>query len=186
METVALPDKEPNESQERVKLSPGEWEAIKIASIKGVSDESISEKWGITREAIRQRRCRDEVWKQTFSAGYSAGSSQIVTEGAETALLAKKAASTIAESHQSLSLSNRLLASQIAQKALMRGSGAIDSLEVENFGDLEKIIKMAALAGGWSQPQVNVAQSFAFGGSDNSLECVSEIVQSEAITDEFH
>ena len=87
METVTLPDKEQAETRERSKLSPEDWEAIKIASIKGVSDEAISEKWGITREAIRQRRCRDEVWKQTFSAGYSSGSSQIVTEEAETALL---------------------------------------------------------------------------------------------------
>ena len=44
---------------------------------------------------------------------------------------------------------------------------------------------MAALAGRWNAPQVNVAQSFAFGGQDNSLECVSEVVQSEAIADEF-
>ena len=125
-------------------------------------------------EAVKARRERIAE-KQTAN----------LTEGAETALLAKKAASTIVESHQSLSLSNRLLASQIAAKALQRGNGAIESIEIENMGDLEKIVKMAALAGGWNQPQVNVAQSFAFGGSDNSLECVSEVVQSEQIADEF-
>ena len=108
-----------------------------------------------------------------------------LTEGQNTVSLARKAASTIAESTQALSTNNLLLASQIANKGLLRATGAIDSIAIENAGDIEKIFKMAALAGRWNAPQVNVAQSFAFGGSDNSLECVSEVVQSEAIADEF-
>lgn len=179
--------------EHKVEAKPGDswkrateqqWEEIKIASIAGVEDAELAEKYEVTRETIRFRRHKDPMWAEAVKARRELVNRK-QTEGSGTALLAKKAASTIAESHQSLSLSNRLLASQIAAKALQRGSGAIDSLEVENFGDLEKIVKIAALAGGWNQPQVNVAQSFAFGGSDNSLECVSEIVQSEAITDEF-
>ena len=89
-------------------------------------------------------------------------------------------ASTISENAESLSASNLLLASQIAQKGLRRASGEIDHLAIENIADIERIFKMAAVAGKWAQPQVSVNQAFAFGGGqadDAILECETTIVE---------
>ena len=89
-------------------------------------------------------------------------------------------ASTISENAESLSASNLLLASQIAQKGLRRASGEIDHLAIENIADIERIFKMAAVAGKWAQPQVNIQQAFAFGGGqadDSILECETTIVE---------
>ena len=167
-------------------LSPEQWEAVKAASIKGVPDNQLAESFGINGNAIRQRRFLDPVWKAAVAATrvQVASNKEFLTEsltkGAETASLAKKVASTISESAEGLSASNLLLASQIAQKGLKRASGEIDHLAIENIADVERIFKMAALAGKWSQPIVNVNQAFAFGGGQedpNIIECETEIVE---------
>lgn len=41
-------------------LSPDQWREVRDASIVGVADETLAEKFGITREAIRQRRFRED------------------------------------------------------------------------------------------------------------------------------
>lgn len=160
-------------------LSPEQWNAVKLANITGVPDQELSEQFGITCESIRQRRFRDEVWKAAFEA--KGGACNVVSQkGVETASLAKKVASTISESAEGLSASNLLLASKIAQKGLKRASGEIDHLAIENIADVERIFKMAALAGKWSQPIVNVNQAFAFGGGQedqNVIECDMEIME---------
>jgi len=160
-------------------LSPEKWEALKLANCSGVDDKILAERFEVSPESIRQRRFRDPVWKATFEA--LKGSCNLsVTKGPETAFLAKKTASTISENAESLSSSNLLLASQIARKGLQRASGEIEALPIENIADIERIFKMAAIAGKWSQPQVNVQQAFAFGGGQDDgqiVECETEIVE---------
>ena len=174
-------------------LSPEQWDAVKAASIKGVPDNQLAESFGINGNAIRQRRFLDPIWKAAVNAKREAVEETkrelstnpvdltgVLTKGAESASLAKKVASTISESAEGLSASNLLLASQIAQKGLKRASGEIDHLAIENIADVERIFKMAALAGKWSQPIVNVNQAFAFGGGQedpNIMECETEIVE---------
>ena len=160
-------------------LSPEKWGALKLANCSGVDDKILSERFEVSPESIRQRRFRDPVWKATFEA--LKGSCNLsVTKGPETAFLAKKTASTISENAESLSSSNLLLASQIAQKGLHRAEREFDGLEIKDIGDVERIFKMAALAGKWNQPQVQVTQAFAFGGGqadENVLECETVIVE---------
>jgi len=160
-------------------LRPEKWGALKLANCSGVDDKILSERFEVSPESIRQRRFRDPVWKATFEA--LKGSCNLsVTKGPETAFLAKKTASTISENAESLSSSNLLLASQIAQKGLKRAAGEIEHLPLENIADIERIFKMAAVAGKWAQPQVNVQQAFAFGGGqadDSILECETTIVE---------
>lgn len=159
-------------------LSPAQWEAIKAASIRGVSDQELADEFGIEKNSIHQRRFRDEIWKAAIQAKTLAVSE--CKKSAETASLAQKVAQKVSESAEGLSASNLLLASQIAKKALSRASGEIDHLAIENIADVERIFKMAALAGKWSQPIVNVNQAFAFGGGQedsNVIECESEIVE---------
>lgn len=170
-------------------ISPNEWEALRLASIKGVPDSDLAERFGVTREAIRKRRSRDAIWQAAFTPPpgapgskepIEAAKSQEVTKGADSAFLAQKVATTISENAESLSSSNLLLASQIARKGLQRASSEIDHLPLENIADIERIFKMAAIAGKWAQPQVNVQQAFAFGGGqsdDSILECETVIVE---------
>lgn len=167
-------------------LSPEQWEAVKAASIKGVPDSQLAESFGINGNAIRQRRFLDPVWKAAVNAirEQAASNKEVLTEsltkGSEAASLAKKVASTISENVAQLSDSNLLLASQIARKGLQRASGEIDALPIENIADIERIFKMAAIAGKWNQPQVQVNQAFAFGGGQDDaaiVECETEIVE---------
>mgnify|MGYP006354387681 CR=1 FL=1 len=167
-------------------LSPEQWDAVKAASIRGVPDSQLAESFGINGNAIRQRRFLDPLWKAAVQAKREelstnpVGLTESLTKGPETASLAKKVASTISENAESLSSSNLLLASQIAQKGLHRAEREFDGLEIKDIGDVERIFKMAALAGKWNQPQVQVTQAFAFGGGqadENVLECETVIVE---------
>ena len=160
-------------------LSDEQWEALRLLSIKGVSDNDLSERFGVDPATIRQKRFRDEVWKAAWE-GIRGKGNELSQKGAETASLAKKVASTISENVAQLSDSNLLLASQIARKGLQRASGEIDALPIENIADIERIFKMAAIAGKWNQPQVQVNQAFAFGGGQDDaaiVECETEIVE---------
>ena len=167
-------------------LNPQEWEAVKAASIRGVPDKELSASFGVQETTIRQRRFNDPLWKAAVNANreliaaHEAKSNASLTKGVETASLAQKVAQKVSESAEGLSASNLLLASQIAQKGLKRASGEIDHLAIENIADVERIFKMAALAGKWSQPIVNVNQAFAFGGGQedsNVIECDMEIME---------
>ncbi len=160
-------------------LNDEQWEALRLLSIKGVSDNDLSERFNVDGATIRQRRFRDEVWKAAWE-GIRGKNNELSQKGPETASLAQKVAATISENAESLSSSNLLLASQIAQKGLKRAAGEIEHLPLENIADIERIFKMAALAGKWSQPQVNVQQAFAFGGGQADeaiLECETVIVE---------
>lgn len=160
-------------------LNDEQWEALRLLSIKGVPDNDLAERFQIDSGTIRQKRHRDEIWKSAWE-GIRGKSNEMSQKGVETASLAKKVASTISESAEGLSASNLLLASQIAAKGLKRASGEIEALPIENIADVERIFKMAALAGKWSQPIVNVNQAFAFGGGQedsNIIECETEIVE---------
>lgn len=160
-------------------LSPEQWDAVKLSNITGVPDTELSEQWGITCEAIRQRRFRDPIWKAAFEAK-SAVCNSVSQKGPETASLAKKVSATISENVSSLSENNLLLANQLAQKGIQRAMLAIEGVELENMADIERAVKIAAIAGKWNQPQVNVQQAFAFGGGqadDSVIECETTIVE---------
>ena len=168
-------------------LTDEQWEALQAANIRGVPDSQLSESFGVSEETIRTKRFRNEIWKAAVNANrelvngaIKEKETQIETKGAESASLAQKVAQKVSESAEGLSASNLLLASQIAQKGLKRASGEINHLAIENIADVERIFKMAALAGKWSQPQVQINQAFAFGGGqedENIIECETEIVE---------
>lgn len=170
------------------------WEAIKLANIRGVGDPALSEEFGVTREAIRQRRFRDRSWQAAVTPVSSLKSeerkgeaSQTVTEGSKTASLAQKVASTVSGSIATLSENNLLLASRIAQRGLQRANSEFDAIPIENMGDVERIFKMAAMAGKWNAPQVEIKQAFAFGGGkddENVMECDSLVIEDSSAYDD--
>jgi len=168
-------------------LTDEQWDALQAANIRGVPDSQLSESFGVSEETIRTKRFRNEIWKAAVNANrelvngaIKEKETRIETKGVESASLAQKVAQKVSESAEGLSASNLLLASQIAKKGLKRASGEIDHLAIENIADVERIFKMAALAGKWSQPQVQINQAFAFGGGQedsNVIECEAEIVE---------
>lgn len=160
-------------------LNDEQWEALRLLSIKGVPDNDLAERFQIDSGTIRQKRHRDEIWKSAWE-GIRGKSNEMSQKGSESAFLAKKVASTISENASSLSENNLLLANQLAQKGIQRALSAIDGVEIENMADIERAVKIAAVAGKWSQPIVNVNQAFAFGGGQedsNVIECDMEIME---------
>jgi hypothetical protein len=168
-------------------LTDEQWDALRAASMRGVADPQLSEAFGVAEETIRTKRFRDEIWKAAVTANRELingaikdKETRIETKGVETASLAQKVAQKVSESAESISTHNLLLASQIARKGLQRASGEIEALPIENIADIERIFKMAAMAGKWNQPQVSVNQAFAFGGGQEDgaiVECETEIVE---------
>lgn len=143
-------------------LSPQEWEAVKLTSIKGVPDSEIAAQFGITNEAIRQRRFRDPVWKAAneLKVGRCNEVSQREEKEQETASLAQKVASAVSENVASIAAANNLLALQIAQKGLQKANLAPP--EVKAWSDVEILAKITAKAAGLDNAnavQVNVLSS---------------------------
>ena len=161
-------------------LTDAEWEALRLASIKGVPDTELAAQFSVDPATIRQKRFRDDIWKAAWE-GIRGKNNELSQNGQETASLAKKVASTISESAAALGEQNLLLASQIASKGLKRASGEIEHLPIENIADIERIFKMAAIAGKWNQPQVQVNQAFAFGGGQDDPEIVN--IETEIVED---
>lgn len=147
------------QTSERTVTSPETWEAIRTASIAGVSDQKLAEMHGVTQEAIRIRRFRDETWKKAFvlSRSIIGGSNLDVTGGEKEAQIAQKTAFSIAENIASIGTANRLLALQIASKGLKRADEA--ELAVENWQDfkilVDSVAKLSGLEAG-NAVQVNV------------------------------
>lgn len=140
-------------------LTPQEWEAVKLANVQGVSDTELSERFGVSTEAIRQRRFRDPVWKAAFEA--SKGSYNVVSQKApETLQIAQKVASSVSESISALGERNRLLALQIAAKGLKQADQAPP--EVQSWQDVKALMDIVSKASGMESGnavQVNVLSS---------------------------
>ena len=139
-------------------LSHAEWDAIKAASIRGVPDNELAEEFGIEKNAIHQRRFRDEVWSAIIKA-----KSQAISECKNPpgiAAIAQKAASSVSENIAKLGEDNRLLALQIAGKGLKQANAAPP--DVQSWQDVKALMDIVAKASGMDQAQavqVNVLSS---------------------------
>lgn len=149
---------------ERSVISAETWELIRTANMRGVPIRELSEKYGVTRDAIRQKRCRDKVWQAVVNpdvvienAGIINESSQAVTVASDSLSLAQKVASSVSESIAAVGQQNRLLALQIASKGLSRANEA--NLPVKDWSDVKILAditaKLTGLEGG-NAVQVNV------------------------------
>lgn len=156
-------------------LSPEAWEAVRIASVKGVTDQELASQFGITCESIRQRRFRDPIWKAANEA--KSGTCNAVSQKGEnvpsSASLAAKVAATVGESIASLGESNRLLALQIASKGLRAADAAPP--EVTSWQDVRALVDIVHKASGMESGnavQVNVLSSGGYEFSPASVEAM--------------
>lgn len=51
------------------KLTDEQWEELKLSSIRGVSDASLADKYGVKVGTIRKRRHDDPVWRAAIGRG---------------------------------------------------------------------------------------------------------------------
>ena len=145
-------------------LSPEAWEAVKAASIKGVSDTQLAESFGVETNAIRQRRFLDPVWRAAYSATREAVRvvksdneeklTENLTEGEKGAEIAQKTASTIQEAIQGGKLQNELLLLQIASKGLKQADGNLP--QVKAWSDIKAIADIVSKIGPQASASVQV------------------------------
>lgn len=159
-------------------MSKDSWDALRIASVKGVTDQELSEQFGVSCESIRQRRFRDPVWKAASEAK-SAPCNAVSQKGENTpssVSLASKVAATVSESIASLGESNRLLALQIAAKGLRQADAAPP--DVTSWGDVKALVEIVHKASGMDSGQnvqVNVLSSGGYDFSPASVEIAESI-----------
>ena len=149
------------DSAERQFISAESWEALRIASIKGVPDSELAETFGVTREAIRKRRSRDEFWSAVFTPPAGApGSRELLQKEQESQVshekadIAQKAASSVQEAIANGKVANELLLLQIASKGLKQADGKMP--EVKSWGDVKAIADIVSKIGPQAQAAVQV------------------------------
>jgi hypothetical protein len=141
-------------------LSPQEWEAVKTANLRGVSDKELSATFGVLETTIRQRRFTDPMWKAAMAqnreliATHEAKSNASLTKGPESEELAQKAASTIQEAIQGGKLQNELLLLQIASKGLKKADENLP--QVKQWSDIKAIADIVSKIGPQAQAAVQV------------------------------
>jgi hypothetical protein len=146
-------------------LSEEQWETIKLASVKGVSDSDLAVEFGVSNDSIRQRRHRDPIWKAALTGCHGLSQKpEILAEKQEnaqnTSQIAQKLAVTVADSISKLGEQNRLLALQIAGKGLKQADRAPP--DVQSWQDVKALMDIVAKASGMDQAQavqVNVLSS---------------------------
>lgn len=145
-------------------LSDEQWEALRLLSIKGISDNELAERFSVDPATIRQKRFRDEVWKAAWEGirGKNNELSQKEPEREDSASLAQKVASTVSENIARLGEQNRLLALQIAGKGLKQANDAPP--EVQSWQDVKALMDIVSKAAGLeagNAVQVNILNDSA-------------------------
>jgi len=146
-------------------LSDEQWEAVKLASVKGVSDSDLAVEFGISNDSIRQRRHRDPIWKAALTGCHGLSQKpEILAEKQEnaqnTSQIAQKLAVSVSDSISKLGEQNRLLALQIAGKGLKQANATPP--DVQSWQDVKALMDIVAKASGMDQAQavqVNVLSS---------------------------
>lgn len=173
-------------------VSKETWNAIMLASIKGMSDTDLEMWYGVKVGTIAAARCRNEMWKAAMSHRMpqrkNTPAAAIVSNQAENLALA------LHENAASLNERNKLLALKAAGAGLERAfdkSGVLHQhLRPETLNDLKTLTDVAGKAGGWgSEQQVTVncqawAQVTGPGGdldqADGELNNVGSIIDIES------
>ena len=140
-------------------ISKAKWAEIKLASVKGMSDDDICMWYGILPGTIRAARCRDPLWAAAVGGGHA--KKKRIQAAVASRSNAQNLAVTLTENAASLNERNKLLALKAAGAGLERAfdkSGVLHQhLRPETLNDLKTLTDVAGKAGGWgSEQQVTV------------------------------
>lgn len=141
------------------KISKETWEAIKLASVKGMSDSDLELWYGVKAATIGVARHRDPMWSAAVSKRTRERKNTL--EAVRRSNSDQDLALTLHENAASLNERNKLLALKAAGAGLERAfdkSGALHQhLRPETLNDLKTLTDVAGKAGGWgSEQQVTV------------------------------
>lgn len=147
-------------------LPPEQWEEVRIASIRGVPDETLSKQFDIPKDTIRKRRERDPAWQAAVSArpGQAPrnpekvrGLSQIVQKPSETVISA-----SISDSLRVNGEKCSLFASQLALSKLQKAAENPESIsDLKDMSDVKVTMSVARIAGGMDKEGTEVKVNLA-------------------------
>lgn len=162
-----------------VLLSPAEWEAIKIASIRGVSDDELAAQYDIQTAAIRKRRSRDAVWSGVAAKGAFGNPVTRVSQESQNTQIAEKAGQSVALSlaERGEQCRSRLL--DLALKGVEKAHQA--DLQVTDWQHVKTITEIAAKAGNWQSEQASASIQVLFTGAESvpTFDAEAEVVGCE-------
>lgn len=166
-----------------VLLTPAEWEAVKVASLRGVPDADLARQFGVEQASIRKRRSRDAMWaaacggvqigKGVQPEGRQGGrkppSQETVTKLQNVTEMAEKAAEsvTLSLAERGEICRNRLL--QLAQKGIEKAHKT--DLPVTSWQDAKTITEIAAKAAGWDKAEAQVSVNIWGSGMAGGVMC---------------
>lgn len=138
----------------RICATPETREAIKLASIAGVGDKELEERFGVKENTIRQWRFKDQAWQELFAlkprayGGNYGRNNEAVTNGAE---IAQKASVSVQEAISRGKLDNELLLLKLAGNGLKSAEGNLP--QVKAWADIKAIADIVSKIG----PQASTA-----------------------------
>lgn len=168
-----------------VLLSPIEWDAIKIASIRGVSDDDLAAEYEISSAAIRKRRSRDKVWaavasKGAFGKDVVPASSHKLSQESQ---IAQKAAISVADSIREKGENCRLRLLELGEKGIAKALKA--NLQVREWSDAKIITEIVGKAANWASeaqgPSVQVLFASAPPSIDSNVNFEKDVSPDEGV-----
>lgn len=147
------------------RLPEVQWAAIKVLSIRGVTDNELAERYNVTQQAIRVRRFRDPLWR---AATKIPNLNNEPPKHAVTKEAARQVEAVISTNLLQNGERSTLLASQLATEALQAAADAPGSIRLASITDVQASMRVARQAAGMDKregPTVSVALFGAFGSS---------------------
>ncbi len=152
-------------------LTSGQWDAIRTASLTGIKDSFLAERYGIQEKRISSKRSHDPAWKAAYAVvmrtAYKVEETEKQREQRimETALAPRERTRAnlvetremeeiLEENMQVLSEDNRRLALMVSKNMLKKGLKA--DFAPESFDDMKTAADIASKAGGWANAPVTV------------------------------
>lgn len=136
-------------------LSDSEWEALRLSSVRGVSDGILSKEFGVSVNTIIKRRSRDSIWQAAVQSRRGTGPvSSPVIKPPE-----KQIVEVVTKSLDQIATENNLLAAQFAHGAMQDSikSGLVSA--PTSWQELSTAYKMVRTATGQDKEGTSVSLS---------------------------
>jgi hypothetical protein len=140
-----------------VHLQPETWEAIKTASIKGVPDKVICDRYGLSPSTLAVKRHRDPVWRM---AARKKGKDLLGKNEALSNLLV--------DNREEIARENQVLLSQFVHNKIKAAISHDSIAEPENWSELKTANDIFRKAAGLDKEQAAVSINFGWSTTGDS------------------